>query len=241
MQEPRGKRSTDGDDHRLAYKDERKRQRRGDQGSCQRQPMVRARIIPRNRSPQADEASAGIPRLDSRRLRTPVRHPQLGPRLLLRQRRRPRRRPPARRVRRTAPSISRNSSMSFASATSSSPASSASPTSSSTASAQIHEAFSNAIKDHEYKGEYRCVYPIKVNQQRHVVEEILDFGKQYGFGLEAGSKPELLAVHGAWSTTTTRRSSATASRTMSSSRRSSWRPRSARTSSRSSKNSASWN
>src|SRR4029078_113406 len=38
------------------------------------------------------------------------------------------------------------------------------------------------------------VYPIKVNQQRHVVEEILDFGKPYHFGLEAGSKPELLAV-----------------------------------------------
>src|SRR5437588_40835 len=38
------------------------------------------------------------------------------------------------------------------------------------------------------------VYPIKVNQQRHVVEEFLDFGKAYHFGLEAGSKPELLAV-----------------------------------------------
>src|SRR5215207_9807128 len=43
-------------------------------------------------------------------------------------------------------------------------------------------------------GEYHCVYPIKVNQQRHVVEEVLDFGKNYNFGLEAGSKPELLAV-----------------------------------------------
>lgn len=59
---------------------------------------------------------------------------------------------------------------------------------------QIHEAFQRAIKDHEYKGTYRCVYPIKVNQQRHVVEEIHAFGKPYGFGLEAGSKPELLAV-----------------------------------------------
>ena len=39
-----------------------------------------------------------------------------------------------------------------------------------------------------------CVYPIKVNQQRQVVEEVLDFGREYGFGLEAGSKPELLAV-----------------------------------------------
>ena len=59
---------------------------------------------------------------------------------------------------------------------------------------QLHAAFSNAIKEFDYRGEYRCVYPIKVNQQRHVVEEILDFGKPYNFGLEAGSKPELLAV-----------------------------------------------
>ena len=43
-------------------------------------------------------------------------------------------------------------------------------------------------------GRYICVYPIKVNQQRQVVEEVLDFGREYGFGLEAGSKPELLAV-----------------------------------------------
>src|SRR5213075_2262658 len=59
---------------------------------------------------------------------------------------------------------------------------------------QIHAAFERAIKDHDYRGDYRCVYPIKVNQQRHVVEEIHSFGKEYGFGLEAGSKPELLAV-----------------------------------------------
>jgi arginine decarboxylase len=59
---------------------------------------------------------------------------------------------------------------------------------------KLHEAFSSAIRDHDYKGQYRCVYPIKVNQQRHVVEEILSFGRPYGFGLEAGSKPELLAV-----------------------------------------------
>src|SRR3974390_1429999 len=39
-----------------------------------------------------------------------------------------------------------------------------------------------------------CVYPIKVNQQRQVVEEVFNFGRPYGFGLEAGSKPELLAV-----------------------------------------------
>jgi arginine decarboxylase len=59
---------------------------------------------------------------------------------------------------------------------------------------QVHTAFANAIREHDYKGNYRCVYPIKVNQQRHVVEEILHFGKPYNFGLEAGSKPELLAV-----------------------------------------------
>jgi len=58
----------------------------------------------------------------------------------------------------------------------------------------IHEAFQAAIAQHEYTSPYICVYPIKVNQQRQVVEEILEFGRPYGFGLEAGSKPELLAV-----------------------------------------------
>jgi len=59
---------------------------------------------------------------------------------------------------------------------------------------EIFDAFKTAITEYNYLGNYTCVYPIKVNQQRHVVEEILDFGKPYGFGLEAGSKPELLAV-----------------------------------------------
>jgi arginine decarboxylase len=59
---------------------------------------------------------------------------------------------------------------------------------------EIHDAFKTAIQEFDYRGDYCCVYPIKVNQQRHVVEEILDFGKPYNFGLEAGSKPELLAV-----------------------------------------------
>jgi len=59
---------------------------------------------------------------------------------------------------------------------------------------EIHEAFKHAIDEYDYQGDYSCVYPIKVNQQRHVVEEILDFGKAHHFGLEAGSKPELLAV-----------------------------------------------
>jgi len=60
--------------------------------------------------------------------------------------------------------------------------------------AEIHSAFQKAIEENEYLGNYACVYPIKVNQQKQVVEEILDFGKPYNFGLEAGSKPELLAV-----------------------------------------------
>jgi arginine decarboxylase len=58
----------------------------------------------------------------------------------------------------------------------------------------IHNAFQTAINQHSYDGRYVCVYPIKVNQQRQVVEEVHDFGREYGFGLEAGSKPELLAV-----------------------------------------------
>jgi arginine decarboxylase len=59
---------------------------------------------------------------------------------------------------------------------------------------EIQDAFKQAIKEYDYEGSYCCVYPIKVNQQRHVVEEILDFGRPFHFGLEAGSKPELLAV-----------------------------------------------
>jgi arginine decarboxylase len=58
----------------------------------------------------------------------------------------------------------------------------------------IHDAFQAAIAQHDYSGRYMCVYPIKVNQQRQVVEEVLEFGRQYKFGLEAGSKPELLVV-----------------------------------------------
>lgn len=59
---------------------------------------------------------------------------------------------------------------------------------------EIQEAFQQAICEHGYRGDYHCVYPIKVNQQRQVVEEVLSFGRPYQFGLEAGSKPELLAV-----------------------------------------------
>ncbi len=57
---------------------------------------------------------------------------------------------------------------------------------------QINEAFAAAVVSEGYKGRYRGVFPIKVNQLREVVEEILDAGEPYGFGLEAGSKPELL-------------------------------------------------
>ena len=59
---------------------------------------------------------------------------------------------------------------------------------------EIHNAFQSAIAEHGYKGGYCCVYPIKVNQQRQVVEEVLRFGRPFKYGLEAGSKPELLAV-----------------------------------------------
>jgi arginine decarboxylase len=58
----------------------------------------------------------------------------------------------------------------------------------------IHDAFQAAIAQNGYQGKYVCVYPIKVNQQRRVVEEILNYGRPFGFGLEAGSKPELIAV-----------------------------------------------
>src|SRR5436190_13850122 len=57
----------------------------------------------------------------------------------------------------------------------------------------INQAFRSAINEFNYQGKYRGVFPIKVNQLREVVEEILDAGKPYGFGLEVGSKPELFA------------------------------------------------
>jgi len=59
---------------------------------------------------------------------------------------------------------------------------------------EIHTAFQNAIRDSDYQSRYICIYPIKVNQQSHVVNEYLEFAKPLGFGIEAGSKPELLAV-----------------------------------------------
>ena len=59
---------------------------------------------------------------------------------------------------------------------------------------EMNQAFESSIREHGYNGKYCCVYPIKVNQQRQVVEEVFQFGRAYNFGLEAGSKPELLAV-----------------------------------------------
>ena len=61
---------------------------------------------------------------------------------------------------------------------------------------QLSERFESAIREFEYTGGYTTVYPIKVNQQRHVVEEIFEFGRKHQVGLECGSKPELQAVLG---------------------------------------------
>ncbi len=63
---------------------------------------------------------------------------------------------------------------------------------------QLNESFAKAIKEERYKGDYRGVFPIKVNQLREVVDEIIAAGKDFNYGLEAGSKPELmiaLAMH----------------------------------------------
>jgi arginine decarboxylase len=59
---------------------------------------------------------------------------------------------------------------------------------------RLHDAFAQAISENDYKNRYAAVYPIKVNQQRLVVEEVYRYGQEFGFGLEVGSKPELLAV-----------------------------------------------
>src|SRR5512141_2853316 len=60
----------------------------------------------------------------------------------------------------------------------------------------LTERFDRAIREYEYTGGYTTVYPIKVNQQRHVVEEIVECGKTSSVGLECGSKPELQAILG---------------------------------------------
>lgn len=59
---------------------------------------------------------------------------------------------------------------------------------------QLHETFAEAIKELNYNGSYKGVFPIKVNQQEQVVEAIAQFGSKFDHGLEAGSKPELIAA-----------------------------------------------
>ncbi|MDF7806914.1 biosynthetic arginine decarboxylase [Pontiellaceae bacterium B12219] len=58
----------------------------------------------------------------------------------------------------------------------------------------LHEGFGRAISCFNYQGNYRGVYPVKVNQQQQVLEEITEFGARYHHGLECGSKPELIAA-----------------------------------------------
>lgn len=60
----------------------------------------------------------------------------------------------------------------------------------------LHHSFHAAIADHDYGGRYRGVFPIKVNQKQEVIEEIVRFGAPYNYGLEVGSKCELLAALG---------------------------------------------
>jgi len=60
----------------------------------------------------------------------------------------------------------------------------------------LAEQFRRAMEEFGYEGSYTTVYPIKVNQQRHVVQEVVEFGAKHGVGLECGSKPELMAVLG---------------------------------------------
>ena len=59
---------------------------------------------------------------------------------------------------------------------------------------RLNESFRKAMKDWNYQGDYRGVYPIKVNQQQQVVEEVARFGQRYHHGLEVGSKAELIAA-----------------------------------------------
>ncbi|MGH9363901.1 MAG: biosynthetic arginine decarboxylase, partial [Thermoanaerobaculia bacterium] len=60
--------------------------------------------------------------------------------------------------------------------------------------ASLNDAFARAIEEFDYGNVFRGVFPIKVNQKRVVVEKIIEAGRRYGYGLEAGSKPELLAA-----------------------------------------------
>ncbi|HEX3928692.1 MAG TPA: biosynthetic arginine decarboxylase, partial [Gemmatimonadales bacterium] len=66
---------------------------------------------------------------------------------------------------------------------------------------ELARRFAAAIEEFGYAGTYTTVFPVKVNQQRHVVQEIVEFGTPHGVGLECGSKPELMAVLGLNETT----------------------------------------
>ena len=61
---------------------------------------------------------------------------------------------------------------------------------------EINTKFKTAIKELDYKADYRGVFPIKVNQQAHVIEKIVEYGAPHHFGLEVGSKPELIIALG---------------------------------------------
>jgi arginine decarboxylase len=57
---------------------------------------------------------------------------------------------------------------------------------------RLNRAFAQAIAEYNYEGRYQGVFPVKVNQQHHLIEDIVEFGAEFDYGLEAGSKPELL-------------------------------------------------
>lgn len=57
---------------------------------------------------------------------------------------------------------------------------------------EINNCFQSAIKEYSYKGEYRAVFPIKTNQQKQITESVIKFGRDFHYGLEAGSKAELI-------------------------------------------------
>ncbi len=59
---------------------------------------------------------------------------------------------------------------------------------------ELHQAFEKAIFEYEFGGKYQAVFPIKVNHRKEVVQELLKAGRKYQYGLEVGSKPELLAA-----------------------------------------------
>lgn len=59
---------------------------------------------------------------------------------------------------------------------------------------RLNRTFRNTIEEAEYEGRYLGVFPVKVNQMREVIEEIVDAGSRFDYGLEAGSKPELIAA-----------------------------------------------